>query len=66
MLGGVLLACMFVAVKFVPLGEASAIMFCTPIFTFIMAPCMLSGERMGVYRVLLTTLMATGVLFITR
>jgi len=66
MLGGVLLACMFVAVKFVPLGNASAIIFCTPIFTFFMAPCMLSGERLGLYRMLIATLMFLGVLFITR
>ena len=65
LLGGVLLACMFVAVKYVPLGNASAIMFCTPIFTFFMAPCML-GERLGLYRIFITLLMAFGVLFITR
>ena len=41
-------------------------MFCTPIFTFFMAPFMLSGERLGIYRVMVTALMATGVLFITR
>ena len=68
MLGGVLLACMFVAVKFVPLGNASAIMFCTPVFTFFMAPCMLPGreERLGIYRMFITLLMSLGVLFITR
>jgi len=65
LLGGVLLACMFIAVKYVPLGNASAIMFCTPIFTFLLAPCML-GERYGLYRLLITVLMAFGVLFITR
>ena len=44
LLGGILLAAMFIAIKLVPLGNASAIMFCTPVFTFIMAPFML-GER---------------------
>ena len=41
LLGGLLLAAMFSAVKIVPLGNASAIMFCTPIFTFLLAPFML-------------------------
>ena len=44
LLGGVLLASMFTAVKIVPLGNSSAIMFCTPVFTFLMATFML-GER---------------------
>ena len=43
-LGGLLLAAVFTAIKIVPLGSASAIMFCTPVFTFLMASCML-GER---------------------
>ena len=41
LLGGVLLAAMFSGVRIVPLGNASAIMFCTPVFTFLMAPFML-------------------------
>jgi len=68
LLGGGLLACVFVAVRLVPLGNASAIMFCTPIFTFVMAPCFLGGraERLGVYRMVIILLMTLGVLFITR
>ena len=49
MLGGVLLLCMFNAIKHVPLGNSSAIMFCTPVFTFMFAPCMLR-EHCGIYR----------------
>ena len=41
LLGGILLAALFGAVSIVPLGNASAIMFCTPVFTFLMAPFML-------------------------
>ena len=48
LLGGVLLASMFTAIKIVPLGNASAIMFCTPVFTFLMAPFMI-GERYVIY-----------------
>ena len=49
MLGGLLLLSMFNAIKHVPLGNSSAIMFCTPVFTFIFAPCMLR-EHCGLYR----------------
>ena len=48
-LGGLLLLSMFNAIKHVPLGNSSAIMFCTPVFTFIFAPCMLR-EQCGLYR----------------
>ena len=48
-LGGVLLLCIFIAVKKIPLGNSSAIFFCTPVFTFIFAVPMLR-ERMGLYR----------------
>ncbi len=40
-LGGTLLLCIFVAIKHVPLGNSSAIFFCTPVFTFAFAVCML-------------------------
>jgi drug/metabolite transporter (DMT)-like permease len=49
MLGGLLLLCMFNAIKHVPLANSSAIMFCTPVFTFVLAPCMLR-EQCGIYR----------------
>ena len=64
-LGGILLCCMFIAVKVVPLGNCSAILFCTPIFTFFLAPCMLN-ERFGLYRALISAFMVFGVIFITR
>lgn len=64
-LGGILLLCMFTAIKHVPLGNASAIMFCTPIFTFILAPFMLK-EPCGLYRTLISMLMISGVIMITR
>jgi drug/metabolite transporter (DMT)-like permease len=64
LLGGLLLLCIFVTIKLVPLGNASAIFFCTPVFTFVFAVCML-GERMGAYRVAISTVMLAGVLLIT-
>lgn len=64
-LGGLLLLCIFVAIKNVPLGNASSIFFCTPVFTFILAVFMLN-ERMGCYRGLISILMITGVILITR
>ncbi|TRY75901.1 hypothetical protein TCAL_00676 [Tigriopus californicus] len=64
-LGGLLLLCIFVAIKNVPLGNASSIFFCTPVFTFIFAVFMLK-ERMGCYRGLISILMITGVILITR
>ena len=36
-IGGGLLFCIFYAVSNVPLGNASAIFFCTPVFTFFFA-----------------------------
>lgn len=64
-LGGILLLCIFIAVKHVPLGNASAIFFCTPLFTFFFATCMLR-ERMGMYRVVICIFMLQGVIHITR
>ncbi len=64
-LGGCLLLCIFIAVKLVPLGNASAIFFCTPVFTFAFAVVMLR-ERMGGYRFLISVFMIAGVLLITR
>ncbi len=64
-LGGCLLLCIFIAVKLVPLGNASAIFFCTPVFTFLFARFMLS-ERVGCYRLLISALMLAGVALITR
>ena len=64
-LGGCLLLCIFIAIKNVPLGNASAIMFTTPFWTFLFAVCML-GEPMLIYRVSISAAMVAGVVFITR
>ncbi len=65
MMGGVLLLSIFVAIKHIPLGNASAIFFCTPVFTFLFAVTMLK-EHMGAYRIVISALMISGVLLITR
>ena len=65
LLGGVLLLCIFIAIKDIPLGNSSAIFFCTPVFTFIFAIPMLR-ERMGLYRIMISLLMLSGVVLITR
>lgn len=63
--GGLLLLAIFVAVKHVPLGNASAIFFCTPVATFIFATVML-GEALRGYRSLIIIFMLAGVSLITR
>eukprot|EP00095_Tigriopus_kingsejongensis_P001150 maker-scaffold628_size122696-snap-gene-0.30 protein:Tk01150 transcript:maker-scaffold628_size122696-snap-gene-0.30-mRNA-1 annotation:"transmembrane protein 20" len=65
LLGGLLLLCIFISIKSVPLGNASSIFFCTPVFTFIFAVCMLN-ERMASYRTMISIFMITGVVLITR
>ena len=64
-LGGLLLLCIFVAIKHVPLGNGSAIFFCTPVFTFFFAMFMLN-ENLGAYRGMISSLMIVGVILITR
>lgn len=64
-LGGLLLLAIFVAVEHIPLGNASAIFFCTPVATFIFATCMLK-EPLKLYRFMIIALMLTGVALITR
>ena len=63
--GGLLLLFIYMSIQRVPLGNSSAIFFCTPVFTFVFAVCML-GERMGLYRVFISLLMLAGVCLITR
>lgn len=63
--GGLLLLAIFVAVKHVPLGNASAIFFCTPVATFLLATFML-GEPLRCYRSLIIVFMLIGVCLITR
>ena len=63
--GGLLLLFIYMAIQRVPLGNGSAIFFCTPVFTFVFAVCML-GERMGLYRVMISLFMLAGVALITR
>ena len=63
--GGILLWGVFYAVEHVPLGNATAIFFCTPIATFIFAKYMLK-ERLALYRISIIVFMTIGVIFITR
>lgn len=63
--GGLLLLFIYMSIQRVPLGNSSAIFFCTPVFTFVFAVCML-GERMGLYRVFISILMLAGVCLISR
>ena len=63
--GGLLLLFIFVAIQHVPLGNASAIFFCTPVATFIFATFMLR-EPLKCYRFMIIVFMMSGVALITR
>jgi drug/metabolite transporter (DMT)-like permease len=63
--GGLLLLSIFVAVKQLPLGNASAIFFCTPVATFVFATVLL-GEPLKGYRFVIIFFMLIGVTLITR
>jgi drug/metabolite transporter (DMT)-like permease len=65
-MGAVLLICIFIAVRNVPLGSASAIFFCTPIFTYLFSAALLEGEYFGAFRAIICSLMFSGVVLITR
>lgn len=65
-IGAMLLICIFVAVRNVPLGSASAIFFCTPIFTYLLSAALLEGEYFGLFRTIICSLMFSGVILITR
>ena len=64
-LGGFVLLGIFYSVTHVPLGDASAIFFLTPTWTFILAPYML-GESFGLFRILICFLMTYGATLISR
>ena len=55
----------FVAIQYVPLGNAGAIFACTPVATFIFAWPLL-GEPIKGYRMIIITLMMSGVILMTR
>ena len=63
--GGLLLLGIFVAIQNVPLGNASAIFFCTPVATFIFAVPLLR-EPLKAYRLMIITFMMSGVALMTR
>jgi len=63
--GGLLLLGIFVAIQNVPLGNASAIFFCTPVATFIFAVPLLREPLKG-YRLMIITFMMSGVALMTR
>ena len=63
--GGLLLLAIFVAIQHVPLGNASAIFFCTPVATFIFAVPLLKEPLKG-YRLMIITFMLSGVALMTR
>lgn len=65
MLGGGLLACVFVSVTYVPMANAAAINSCMPFFTFVMAAVVLK-ERFGLFRFFVSCLLVTGVLLVTK
>uniref|UniRef100_A0A0K2TSL4 EamA domain-containing protein n=1 Tax=Lepeophtheirus salmonis TaxID=72036 RepID=A0A0K2TSL4_LEPSM len=64
-MGGVLLLCLFVAVKHIPLGDASAIFFSAPFFTMLFSSCMLN-EHFGLFRISVSTIIIVGVLLLCR
>ena len=64
-LGGLLLLCIFHSVTTIPLGNASAIFFLTPTFTFFFGQFML-GEPCKLLRVFIGILMTTGACLISR
>ena len=55
----------FVAIQNVPLGNASAIFFCTPVATFIFAVPLLR-EPLKAYRLMIITFMMFGAALMTR
>nr|ACO11508.1 Transmembrane protein 20 [Caligus rogercresseyi] len=64
-LGGILLLCLFIAVKHIALGDASAIFFSAPFFTMLFSSCMLN-EHFGLFRVAVSGIIITGVILLCR
>ena len=64
-LGGLLLLCVYYTVAHIPIGNASAIFFCSPMFTFMFATVTLD-EKLGLFRVMLSLFMLGGVTLMSR
>ena len=63
--GGLLTLSILVAIQHVPLGNAAAIFFCTPVATFIFGWPMLKEPLKG-YRMMIIIFMMSGAALITR
>lgn len=64
-IGGILLLCIFVAIKHIPLGDASAIFFSAPFFTMIFSTFMLR-EHFGIYRGTVSVFLVFGIILLCR
>ena len=63
--GGLLILSILVAIQHVPLGNAAAIFFCTPVATFIFAVPLLKEPLKG-YRLMIIAFMMFGAALMTR
>ena len=61
----ILVLCYYEATMRLPLGDAGAIMFSSPVFTMIMSVFMLR-ERCGLYRLLVSLVLIAGVIVVSR
>ena len=61
----ILVLCYYEAMMRLPLGDAGAIMFSSPVFTMIMSVFMLR-ERCGLYRLLVSIVLVSGVIVVSR
>ena len=61
----ILVLCYYEATIRLPLGDAGAIMFSSPVFTMIMSVFMLR-ERCGLYRILVSLVLVAGVIVVSR
>jgi len=64
-LGGLLLLGLYASLERIPVGDANAIYFLTPLFCFILAPCTLK-EPFKLYRLAVSVMMLGGALLIIR
>ena len=61
----ILVLCYYEAMMRLPLGDAGAIMFSSPVFTMVMSVFMLR-ERCGLYRLLISLVLVAGVVVVSR
>ena len=61
----ILVFCYYEAMLRLPLGDAGAIMFSSPVFTMLMSVFILR-ERFGVYRLLVSIILVAGVIIVSR